>query len=276
MDTKDLYMKYGLMLRKRNTSNQKIRFLSELEAEFQKLNFKTSIRKTKLKGKESYSLYVGDLINAKKIIATTYDTPNQTFIKMPYSPFNDENKKKRTFISLTVPTLFSFAIGISLVIYFASNAWRINPLSLISFIGYILVIACMILFRMISKGIPTMDNYKTNTSSIVEIIKYAKSHKHTGYVFTDYGTQDSFGYLCLRDYLENNRDYKIFFIDSIGNGGSPLIKVASGELKENMLSNLFPNSICVSSGELIQGRIVQNSNDETFDQNESLLEELQI
>lgn len=271
MDTKDLYTKYGLVLRKRQTSNQKIRFLTSLEQDFKDMGFSTSIRKTKLHGKESFSLYVGDVQNAKKVFATTYDTPIQTFLKMPYSPFNDENKKKRNFIGLTLPSLIVFVLGLGIVLYFIKNHWNSSPFSLMSILGYLLTILSIVLARTISKGIVQLNNFNTNTSSIIEILKYAQKNKKTAYVFTDYGTQDNFGYLCLKDYLKEATTQELHFVDSIGNGHRPLLKLNAKEVRDNGLAEIFPNAQCISSGELINGRIVQKDLEEDFNNNAILL-----
>lgn len=273
MDTKDLYMKYAMMYRKRHTKRDKIRFLTILEDEFKQMNFRTSIRKTSHQGKESYSLYVNDLKNAKKIIATHYDTPVETFIKLDYVPFDLNNHKRRNLIGITLPSLVIFGLGLLISIYFMQNHWAKSLFSIMSFIGYFIILALFVLLRNVRFGIRQVNNDLSNTSSIVEIIKYAKDHPHVAYVFTDYGTEDQFGYLCLRDYLEDSYYNKIYFVDSIGNNPENLLVL--DEIAHSNLKDHFKNITYISSGKLINNRVILDK-DAGIEVEESLLKKLNI
>lgn len=262
-------MKYGVMLRKRKSNNQKIRFLMSLEKEFESLGYQTSILKKKHGMKESYSLYVGDVNKAPKIYATTYDTPLLNFIKTKYRPFNDKQKQLINFLGISIPSVIVLAISILIVRAISKSYWSIDPYSFKSVLGYIVGLILLVIFSFSTKGITRFNNFLTNTSSIVEMIKLAKTKPNAAFVFTDFGTQDNFGYLCLKDYLDNPNKI-IIFIDSIGNDENKVFKVRSTDIKNNSLAKHFPNSEIISSGEFTNGIINLDAQNE-FESEVSLL-----
>ena len=151
-----------------------------------------------------------------------------------------------------------------------NHTWRHNPLGLKSFAGYAILVLLLWLISKINQGISKRNILFNNTSSIVELLKFAKKHPEYGFVFTDFGNQDSFGYLCLRDYLID-KDKKITFVDTIGNDKNNILKLSHEELKDSILTDWFTNPQFLTSGLLKGGVVYQDAQVGSYENDENLI-----
>ncbi|HLV50270.1 MAG TPA: hypothetical protein VKY25_05015, partial [Erysipelothrix sp.] len=156
------------------------------------------------------------------------------------------------------------------IAYFMKHSWHQNPLGIKSFGGYAILVLLLWLISKINQGISKRNVLFNNTSSIVELIKFAKKHPEYGYVFTDFGNQDSFGYLCLRDYL-TDKDKKITFVDTIGNDKNNILKLSHEELKDSILTDWFTHSEFLTSGRLKDGKVYQDAQVGSYENDEDLI-----
>lgn len=272
MKTKELYMRYGVMLRKRKRWKQKLNFLSILKNEFEQMGYQAKIMEKKYKSKKSLSLYVNNIENKKIIFATSYDNPIISPIKR--RPFNDKNRKMRNLIGGLIPFSLILVFSLILIKWFNIQFWSINPYSLKSLISYLVLIVNLIILSRYKQGIPK-NEMLFNTSSIVETIKFAKDNPEYGYVFTDYGEEDLFGYLCLRDYLVN-QNYKLVFIDTIGNNSNDILVLKTKDIKNNnILSEWFDDPLFVTSGKIVENDIFQKP-DKVYENDNMMLKHLKI
>ena len=268
MNTKDLYMKYGVVFRKRKTRDQKLKFLASLQHEFESMGFEATVMFKQYKSKGSYSLYVNNLNKVKTIYATTYDNPIVSPIT--HQPFNITSNRKRMIVGTLIPFIIMSVIALLISRIFYTTYWKVDPWSTPSMIGFAVLVAILIFMGIFNQGISRRNVFKNNTSSIIELIKFAKNNPKYGYVFTDYGNQDLFGYLCLRDYLKG-QDKNMYFIDSIGNNPDNVIRFDSRDIKDSVLNDWFDAPNYITSGKLVEGVVYQSTEEDAYDNDAVLI-----
>ena len=82
--SKDWFLSYGILLGKRFTEKQKLKFITRAKKELENMGYQTEVSQTTLSGrgfgkKTYYNLYAGDTIHSDILIYTYYDTPMKRF-----------------------------------------------------------------------------------------------------------------------------------------------------------------------------------------------------
>lgn len=84
MKYEDWIIRYGAVIRKRFTRNEKLKFLYGISKEFNNMGYVVDVKEAKIGRDTNYNLYVGNINKAKYIVAAYYDTPPSTFGILPY------------------------------------------------------------------------------------------------------------------------------------------------------------------------------------------------
>ena len=215
----DWVLRYGHMLKKRYSKNQKKRFLNSLAADLSALGHEVSLRKDKA-DKDSLHVVVGDLKKAHTVVATYYDTSAVT--TGDYCYFDLEKQKK----AITVPILalggLLLVIGLLVTYFFTipflaqGLTWRLVFIALGYFIYFLI-------FGRITKGWPSGKTLIRNTSSLLLVLDYLKDNPDStlAFVFYDNGVQGKTSIQKVANKLDLNRQ-QLILLDCIGAKGQLL------------------------------------------------------
>lgn len=212
----DWVLRYGHMLKKRYSKNQKKRFLSSLVADLSALGQEVSLRKDKA-DKDSLHVVVGNLKQARTVVATYYDT--SAVATGDYCYFNLEKQKK----AITIPILalggLLLVVGLLVTYFFTipflaqGLTWRLVLIALGYFIYFLI-------FGRITKGWPSGKTMIRNTSSLLLVLDYLKDNSDSSlaFVFYDNGVQGKSSIQKVANKLDLERQ-QLILLDSIGAEG---------------------------------------------------------
>lgn len=244
MDTKDLFMQFGVFSNKRVSQNQKVEYLTRLSHFFKKLNYSMTILKEKNRGKSSYISVVGDVKKAKYIIATHYDTPLIDILGKPHDPFNDKILERKSIKNLTLSLLLCIIVLFIMILFYVAPNFNNGVFNFHDILGgAIAIILVILVIRVVNNGgFMSRNNLARNTSSVVALLKFAQelntNKSDYAFAFVDYGNIDYFGYHVLRSYL-GNYSKKIIMLDSVGNSNIEVSINKSSVLKEIFKKPIF-------------------------------------
>ncbi len=227
---KDLVLRYGVLLRKRFSEKDKLKFLQMSQMEFESMGYQvdvtqTKIRAGKLGSKSYYNLYAGDYKNADLVISTYYDTPVKSFNIYKQEAFNSEKPKSYYIINFIIQLLI---IGSFSALFIFALMPRLMDQSILSFWGvlsFLILGLGLYLIKNTRLGIANKNNMIRNNSSVIAMFGLAEKNKgkNIAFSFIDDGTNDSYvGVKLLDDYLPSKRIKKIY-LDSIGNSGDIIV-----------------------------------------------------
>ena len=215
----DWVLRYGHMLKKRYSKNQKKRFLNSLAADLSALGHEVSLRKDKA-DKDSLHVVVGDLKKAHTVVATYYDT--SAVSTEDYFYFDLEKQKK----AITIPILalggLLLVAGLLVTYFFTipflaqGLTWRLVLIALGYFVYFLI-------FGRITKGWPSGKTMIRNTSSLLLVLDYLKDvpDSSLAFVFYDNGVQGKNSVQKVANKLDLERQ-QLILLDSIGAEGQLL------------------------------------------------------
>lgn len=256
MELKDAILKYGGIMRKRKRPEERIRFLSSLQKDFEDEGFDGELYQTVFRKRRSISLYCGDVHTAKTIIMTHYDNPLWFGEPRDFTPFNEPKLKRHVLLSQTVLSLLVIGIGVAFYTLIATPVFNDSSYGFLDMLCYVVLGLLLLLVTQITKGIETSRHLINNTASVLVALSYAQkldknARKDVAFVFVDGGCKDRFGYLTFRDYYTSHHlTSKVVVLDMVGSGNtyvdhesfvSPVIKstadtvilVGGGHVKGN-------------------------------------------
>lgn len=233
---KDWLFRYNTVYKKRKSHKQKSKFLRSFTTDLQMMDKDFKIMgydDPEDKVESTRNIYVGDIKNAKKIVATYYDTPSKHFGAYHY--FDVKKNGKNTIYFTMILSVIYLILGILATIYIMSNNFEI-----LSFTGLLVILFYFLyfyIFSKITKGIARRNNLIQNTSSLVILLDYinnSKSRNKVAYAFLDKGTTNKDGL----NYLLNDIDAttKVMYLDSIG-ASLPIEVVDPLKVAKNKNSN---------------------------------------
>ncbi len=213
------FLNYTIPIR-RNVRT-KVRFLTYLNNEFEKLGFKCKMWKVKNGMFTMYNLVVGNLASSENIILVGYDTPIKTIQhNYLYYPLdankNKANEKKNIYLQS--------ALSILVIISCFAGAYYISRINIKYKLILTILLAITGLISALSiKGIPNGNNLNKNTAAVTITMKllYDTDIDKTKFavVFLDRTADGYFGYKKIKDILGEKLNRKnIIILDCLAYG----------------------------------------------------------
>ena len=222
---KDWFVRYHMILGRRYTKKQKMRFLQSATADIRQFRPDIELDSFKLHegDKQKYhNLYVGNIKTADKVICTYYDTPA---IQLgSYHFFDVEHRKRSTMTWIGIFSLLFIVVGLIYTLFVAIPVFQANGIwnffSLLSVLGYLVYFYFL---NRVTRGWPTKKNLVRNTSSVLLLLDciYSCKNKKVAFAFLDAGCTNSAGL----DQMMGENKASIYMLDSIGST-QPLYQVA--------------------------------------------------
>ena len=202
----DWIVRYGFLLKKRNTDKQKDKFIQTFLADVLNIRDDINVIEIEEKKRKYHNIYIGDVSKADKIITTYFDTPIVSF--GDYSFTDTEKNKRNTLTRIAFESVASLCIGLG--IFFFLMRVLTSVLTVFS-------LAFFYVFNGIVKGRPSSKTQVRNTSSIIEVLslleKY-KKNKRVAFAVVDGGCTNGIGFVALRNSVKVQS--KIYELDSVG------------------------------------------------------------
>ena len=95
----DWIVRYGFLLKKRNTDKQKDKFIQTFLSDILTIRDDINVIEIEENKRKYHNIYIGDVSKADKVITTYFDTPIVSF--GDYS-FSDVEKNKKKYIVVTL------------------------------------------------------------------------------------------------------------------------------------------------------------------------------
>lgn len=208
---KDLYIRYNILLGTRYTKKEKDTFIRSIQEDFGD-KYKLKIEEYDDAG--NTNIYFGNIVGAKKIIATYYDTP--ATYNGDYVFFNEEHRKNQITRKILINTGLYLIPGIFFTYFHLGTLLNMNDMfsaiNILIMIGYFLYFLGL---GRISKGLPKKRNTIRNNSSLLLILEMlpGRQNNQTAYALVAEGTKDESG---LQELRRKNKHAQIYYLDSIG------------------------------------------------------------
>lgn len=225
---KDLVLRYGVLLGKRNTEKQKTTFLRAAQKQLEQEGFPVDITCVsasimKRETMNMYNLYAGDFKQAEVVFITYYDTPLRQLLPKDQKAF-DANWSRGNFLLHTLLFLLCM-IGIAVLLYSVVIP-ELQQYGFMSIWGVVLVLVCLGGFYGIQQmrgGIAAKNNMVRNSSSLIALFALAgelsaQEKPHAAFALIDEGTRSEYGLKMLQEYI-GKRKIRRVYLDSIGNTG---------------------------------------------------------
>lgn len=210
----DWLLRYGYILKKRNSPKTKDNFLRSLMADLSTMRDDISVKEYETDSYDSKIVYVGDLKNADKVVVTYYDTPLSHFSE--YEMFNRELQQKNMMNKIIVNIVIILLVGaIGLYLYMRFVKDPFNFKSVMTYVMFVIIAGYFYLLGKVSKGVSVKSTMVRNSSSIVYMLSMiSKNKKGYAYAFVDNGVYGDAG---INTVAQNaNKKAKIFYLDSVG------------------------------------------------------------
>ncbi len=234
--SKDWFLSYGILLGKRFTEKQKLKFITRAKKELENMGYQTEVSQTTLSGrgfgkKTYYNLYAGDTIHSDILIYTYYDTPMKRFFSNTLFAFQSNYDKKNMIFSFLLGMMIIFISVFVFVNFIHANIVKNGIFSIWGLAFVLLLLAAFGCINGLKYGIANTNNIVRNSSSIIAMLSLidqleeAKKQRIC-FAFIDEGTSSEIGIKILEKYLPKNKKIKIY-LDCVG---------AKGEI--NVLSDI--------------------------------------
>ena len=221
----DWIVRYGFLLKKRNTDKQKDKFIQTFLSDVLNIRDDINVIEIEEKKRKYHNIYIGDVSKADKIITTYFDTPIVSF--GDYSFTDTEKNKRNTLTRIAFESVASLCIGLGIFFFLM----RVFEGTLLTTVLTVFALAFFYVFNGIVKGRPSSKTQVRNTSSIIEVLslleKY-KKNKRVAFAVVDGGCTNGIGFVALDSVGanttltvtedSNQKSFKIHpDLDSLGN-----------------------------------------------------------
>ena len=207
----DWIVRYGFLLKKRNTDKQKDKFIQTFLSDVLNIRDDINVIEIEEKKRKYHNIYIGDVSKADKIITTYFDTPIVSF--GDYSFTDTEKNKRNTLTRIAFESVASLCIGLGIFFFLM----RVFEGTLLTTVLTVFALAFFYVFNGIVKGRPSSKTQVRNTSSIIEVLslleKY-KKNKRVAFAVVDGGCTNGIGFVALRNSVKAQS--KIYELDSVG------------------------------------------------------------
>lgn len=231
----DWIVRYGFLLKKRNSDKQKDKFLQAFLSDVLNIRDDINVIEIEEKRRKYHNIYIGDVSKADKIITTYFDTPIVSFDD--YS-FTDTKKNKRnTLARITFESIAVLIIGL-VIFFFLMKVLegKILTTSLTVFTLFFFYV-----FDGVVKGRASSRTQVRNTSSIIEVLslleKY-KKNKNIAFAIVDGGCTNYVGLAVLCTTVK--RQAQIIELDSVGVNEDLILEESFHKIVERKIIKLHP------------------------------------
>ena len=224
----DLILRYGVILKKRNTEKQKTAFLRAAQKQLEEAGFTVDITCVaasimKREAMHTYNLYAGDFNHAGIVFVTYYDTPLLQLLPREQKAFAS-NWSQGNFLLHTL--LFLLCILVMVFLLYSGILPNLQRYDFMSIWGAVLVLVCLSGFyivRQMRGGMAAGNTMVRNSSSLITLFALAselskQEKEHVAFALIDEGTRSEYGLKMLDAYL-NGRSIKRVYLDAVGNTG---------------------------------------------------------
>lgn len=220
----DWLIRYSFLYKKRYTKHQKQRFLQSFVTDLMNIRKDVEIRKDK-QDKDSLHLVVGDLKEAKHVIATYYDTP--AIYRGDYHFFHVDKQRKQTTSILIWVSLAMMLLGILFTYFIGIPIFEQGGVTYQTILLVLFYFAFFYIFGKVTRGWPEKANLIRNTSSLLYLLSFIEENTDPSiaYVFYDHGCQGETSSQKVRQKLNLSKQ-RFTILDSVGAEGE-LVRVAN-------------------------------------------------
>lgn len=224
----DLILRYGVILKKRNTEKQKTAFLRAAQKQLEEAGFTVDITCVaasimKREAMHTYNLYAGDFNHAEIVFVTYYDTPLLQLLPREQKAFAS-NWSQGNFLLHTL--LFLLCILVIVFLLYSGVIPNLQRYGFMSIWGAVLVLVCLSGFyivRQMRGGMAAGNTMVRNSSSLITLFALAselseQEKEHVAFALIDEGTRSEYGLCMLQEYI-GRRSIQRIYLDSIGNVG---------------------------------------------------------
>lgn len=250
-EDKDLLLRYGHILKKRTNNKNKDKFIKSFVKDTVSFRKDISVIEHKKNGSTFKNIYVGDIKNAKTIVATYYDTPSHYLGDYNIFDRKEQNKKTTKFILLS--SLIYIILGFAILLFYMKTATDI--LDFKNYATYIYIAMFGIYFYImgkIARGIKSRHNIIRNTSSVLFILKMMKmKKKYIAYALFDNGCYGSDGIEAVEKMKKPNAN--IYCLDSIGSDANIASEFING------INYIFTYDMLIDKGYILHKNTLKKS-----------------
>ena len=211
----DWLVRYGYILRKRNTDKRKEKFLKALILDISTIREDISVIDFQSSEYEAKNVYIGDLKKASTVVVTYYDTPLTSFGS--YHLFDFEDQRKKTINKIIMQTMIVLIIGVVTIgLLISNNLFIFDFKNVKTYIIILFFLAYFLILGKISKGVGEKNTLIRNTSSLILMLSMIsmKELDNVAYAFVDDGTFGLSGLRSVEEQVGNKT--KIIYLDSVG------------------------------------------------------------
>ena len=207
----DWIVRYGFLLKKRNTDKQKDKFIQTFLSDVLNIRDDINVIEIEEKKRKYHNIYIGDVSKADKIITTYFDTPMVSF--GDYSFTDTEKNKRNTLTRIAFESVASLCMGLGIFFFLM----QVFEGTLLTTVLTVFALVFFYVFNRIVKGRACSNTQVRNTSSVIEVLslleKY-KKNKKVAFAIVDGGCTNEIGLLALKNSVKS--ESKIYELDSVG------------------------------------------------------------
>ena len=229
----DWIVRYGFLLKKRNTDKQKDKFIQTFLSDVLNIRDDINVIEIEEKKRKYHNIYIGDVSKADKIITTYFDTPIVSF--GDYSLTDTEKNKRNSLSRIAFESVVSLCIGLGIFFFLM----RVFEGTLLTTVLTVFALAFFYVFNGIVKGRASSKTQVRNTSSLVLVLsllaKY-KGNKKVAFAIVDGGCTNEIGLVALKNSVKIQS--KIYELDSVGANTTLIVTEASDQKSFKIHPNL--------------------------------------
>ena len=193
---------------------QKSIFLVELMNALEKEGVKARVLRDVFRNQTYYSLVIGDLRMADKIVISHFDTPSFILDSFDFDPFEMSRRQSISMIMDGVKSvLITVIVGIILLPLFKS-IFMGESVVLFSILSLLVFLCSVFIFRL-PGFVPSQKNKSRHTLSLF-MKRVLSNEENTSFALVDDGSSYQMGYQILSKYIKQiNKDCVIELMDQI-------------------------------------------------------------
>lgn len=232
--------KYFNEISERFTRKNKKKFQQAIIEDFAKLGYSGEVDSQKKGFGKVENIYIGNVKQAKTVIAVPYDTPAKVFwFNNHHYPLNGYENLRRMFIPLYAPILITWAVILFLIYGIPAITGDKNNfvLALLAFVALVLLMVLLFV------GFPNKRNIIRNSTSVAMAYAIAeqlhKDHAHEVlFVFTD-SSKKFVGSEALQKYLNDHKKNTMGVIVLYCIGSGNLVGINADKITKNMAKDML-------------------------------------
>lgn len=193
---------------------QKSIFLVELMNALEKEGIKARVLRDVFRNQTYYSLVIGDLRMADKIVVSHFDTPSFILDSFEFDPFEMSRRQSISMImDVLKSVLITVIVGIILLPLFKS-IFMGESVVLFSILSLFVFLFSVFIFRL--PGFVASQKNKSKHTLSLFIKRVLNNEENTSFVLVDDGSSYQMGYQILSKYIKQiNKDCVIELMDQI-------------------------------------------------------------